>query len=405
MNADPNTPTPRLEIIPLRPATRADGETRLEVLLRIHAPEAAQPERPRLNLALALDRSGSMAVDKIRKAREAAAFVVGQLAPHDRVALVAYDSAVEVVLASTPAADKGALLAAIDRIHARGNTDLFGGWREAARQAAAHLEPAALNRVLLLTDGLANEGLTDPGQIAAHVGELARRGVSTTTLGVGRDFNEDLLSRMADHGEGNFHFIESVADLPRIFALELSGLSATFAQRLRLKVQGEGLRVELHNEYSVNDHGQYRLPELIAGRPLEVGLCLTAPAGPLAAEFCLNWDDAAGQRQRVSVSFALEAVPSTVYEGLPENRQVLAYLAKLEATHARREAMAALDRGDPESALSSLTVTSAQLRKYLDYYPEELAELEGLSRDIRSDQNVARKKMTSQSLRNLKGKQ
>jgi Ca-activated chloride channel family protein len=366
--------------------------------------EASLPERPRLNLGLALDRSGSMAGDKIRKAREAAIFVVKQLTPQDRVAIVAYDSEVELVLPSTPATDKTAIIAAIERIHDRGSTHLFGGWSEAAHQVAQHLDPAALNRVLLLTDGLANQGLTDPQEIGRHVGELARRGVSTSTLGIGRDFNEDLLALMADRGEGNFYFIESSADLPRIFALELSGLLATFAKQVRLELEGAGWQVEMHNEFNRDPHGAYRLPDLTHGLPLELAVTLSVPPGPLQGKLKLSWEDSAGKRRQMSLPLRLEAVDAATFAQLPERKEVMAYLAKLEATQARREAMAYLDRGELKRAGEVLMAAAPMMLKFEDIYPEETQELQELRKLIEEDYSTARKRMSAQSLRNLKGK-
>ncbi|GIW24149.1 VWA domain-containing protein [Meiothermus sp.] len=400
----PNTPKPRIEFIPRKPAVQRDAPTRLEALLRLHAPEVKLPERPRLNLGLALDRSGSMAGDKIRKAREAAIFAIKQLTPQDRVAIVAYDSEVELVLPSTPATDKAAILAAIERIDDRGSTHLFGGWSEAAHQVAQHLDPAALNRVLLLTDGLANQGLTDPQEIGRHVGELARRGVSTSTLGVGRDFNEDLLALMADRGEGNFYFIESSADLPRIFAQELSGLLATFAKQVRLGLEGNGWQVELHNQFSRDPHGAYRLPDLAHGLPLELAVTLRVPPGPLQGKLKLSWEDSSGKRRQMSLPLNLEAVDAAAFAQLPEKREVMAYLAKLEATQTRREAMAYLDRGELGRAKASIEAVIPKMAQFGDLYPEEAQELRALLGSVDEDALAARKWMSYQSLRNLKGK-
>lgn len=398
-----NESIPRVEFIPLKPAVRLEGETRLEVLFRLHAPERERG-RPRLNLGLALDRSGSMAGGKLKRALEAAAFLVQELGPQDRLAIVAYDDQIEQLLPSSPVTDKPALLARLRGVHHGGSTNLFEGWREAAYQVAQHLDPAALNRVLLLTDGLANQGLTQPEAIAQHVGELARRGVSTTTLGIGRDFNEDLLVLMADRGGGQFYFVESAADLPRIFAQELSGLSATFAKGVRLALMAPGVQVRLHNAFAEGPQGQYQLPDLIRGLPLELAFSLLLPPGPFRGELWLSWEDEEGRRQELRLPLALEAVGEAEFQGLPEHPEVLAYLAKLEVTRLRQEAVAWLDRGMFQEASATIQQAAPMLRTLAGHYAEEVDELQALSTLIEEDHLTARKRMLEQTLRNLKGR-
>ncbi|MFL0770766.1 MAG: VWA domain-containing protein, partial [Prochlorococcus sp.] len=147
-------------------------------------PEDVQSkQRPPLNLALVIDRSGSMSGAKLSNARKAACFLAGELTARDRLAIVSFDDEIRVVVPSQPVRDPQPFIAAINTITSGGCTALFDGWLAGAMQVAEHLNPAALNRVLLLSDGQANDGLTDQDEIAEKVAGLGQRGVSTSAFG------------------------------------------------------------------------------------------------------------------------------------------------------------------------------------------------------------------------------
>ena len=256
--------------------------------MRVHTPDLPASDakgggaRPPLNLALVIDRSGSMAGQKLDYARQAAVYAVDQLRAEDRVSIVAFDDRVETVVASTTAADKARLRDGIARIDTRGSTALHAGWVEGGAQVGGHLETGRLNRVILFTDGQANVGETRPDAIANDVHGLATRGVSTTTLGIGSDYNEDLLEAMARAGDGNYYFIESPGQLPGLFAAELRGLLATVGRNVSLGLEpGPGVEIlEVLNELERNSYGRLQLPNLLAGAaPVEVTLRLRVPAG------------------------------------------------------------------------------------------------------------------------------
>jgi Ca-activated chloride channel family protein len=349
---------PQIELVPLRPAVRLDGPITLDVLVKITPPEGTvQGQRPTLNLGLVLDRSGSMAThNKIVFAREAASFAVQQLLPSDRVSLTIFDDRVQTLVPNTPAEQKGRLVDLIGGIQPGNSTALHDGWKEGGKQVSQHLVPGGLNRVLLLSDGLANVGETNPDAIVSDVNRLAREGVSTSTLGLGDDYNEDLLEAMAQSGDGNYYYIESPQQLADIFQTELHGLMATFGKTVSLGVEPQnGVTVaEVLNDLDRLPTGRLKLPNLIAGMPVLVVVRLHVP--PLAQEgdVCrvrLAWDSPEQEgRQQVRVGLSLPAVGAATWEALAANVEVQERAALLVIARLKKEATRSLERGDLESA-------------------------------------------------------
>jgi Ca-activated chloride channel family protein len=356
-----------IELVPSRPAVRVDAPVTLDLLLRItaSAPEGVAT-RPALNLALVLDRSGSMNGDKISHARQAAAFAVQQLLPTDRVSVTIFDDHVETIVPSTPAEARQAIIALINTVQPRGSTALHAGWTEGARQVRQHLTAAGLNRVLLLTDGLANVGETDPAVITADVKRLAAEGVSTTTMGVGRDYNEKLLEAMALGGDGNYYFIESAVQLADIFQTELHGLMATVGHAFKLGIEplGGATLTDVLNDLERDVEGQLVLPNLVVGLPVDVVLRLNVPAQACPEHLCrfhLSWIDPREGRKQQSALLTLPPVDAASWQAMTANAAVREQAALQMAGRAKREVTRFLDERNLTEAREWLTSARSEL--------------------------------------------
>ena len=215
----------------------------------VEVPNIARREsRAPLNLALILDRSGSMQGDKLRNVQQAACYVLDMLDERDRVAVVAYDDQVTLLAPSRAISEqtRAELKRKINELRPGGWTDLSGGWLEGCRQIADHLTAEGIHRALLLTDGRANRGITDIEELTHHARELRRRGIATSSFGVGLDFNENLLEALAEQGGGHFYYIERPDHIPDVFRGELGELLTVVAREVFLSISiPSGVAVEL----------------------------------------------------------------------------------------------------------------------------------------------------------------
>ena len=197
-------------------------------------------ERAALNIALVIDASGSMRGDKLEAARAAAQGLAERLAPRDRLTIVSFASDVRVHIDAAPvtAGNSTRIQAEISRLETRGMTCLSGGWFAGVECAARVAEEDAglTPRVIVLSDGLANEGIQDPAELCEHAGELRRRGVLTSALGIGDDYDERLLRGIAENGGGRLHDAETAAEISSVLLGELDDIFLTAVEDAEIAV-------------------------------------------------------------------------------------------------------------------------------------------------------------------------
>jgi len=227
----------RLEVSLDKPTMQADQKQPafVKVGLTGFKLEAGHKRVP-VNVAIVLDKSGSMQGEKIAKAKNAAIAAIGRLGSSDIVSVVTYDSTVQVIVPATKLSDKEAVVQQIRRIEAGGSTALFAGVSKGADELRKFLDKNRVNRVILLSDGLANVGPQSPSELGALGASLMKEGISVSTLGLGLDYNEDLMTKLAQCSGGNHSFIEQANDLARVFNQEFNDVLSVVAQEVAIDI-------------------------------------------------------------------------------------------------------------------------------------------------------------------------
>ncbi len=344
-------------LTPRRAGLLAGQDNTVDVLVRIQAPDAPVGHtavRPPQAIALVIDRSGSMEGRPLAEARRCAAYVVGKLRPTDAVSLVQFDNRVQRLWPAVPLGDGAPLRAAIAAIHSGGNTHLHGGWREGA-ETLADVAGTGLKRVILLSDGQANEGLTDAAAIAAQCAEWAARGVTTSTYGLGNSFNEELMVAMARAGGGNHYYGDTAEDLMDPFQQELELLGNLCLRDLRVSATvPDGVEVQMVNDLPAVDGG-WRLPDLAWGAEAWAVLRLKVPAGALPplgqllSVLRVSVEGRSLEGEAVTLEragLALPVLSASAFDKLTDDEPVSRRLVELAAADALSRMRTAADHGD-----------------------------------------------------------
>lgn len=344
-------------------------------LMTLRMPEVdSQKARLPVNLCLILDRSGSMQGDKLRFVKRAVAHTLRHLTPSDVVSIVAYDDEVEIVAPSFKVTPENttAALENVEKVWAGGKTNLSLGWFTGCDQIADHIGSGVINRAMVLTDGLANEGLTDVDLLVNQARELRVRGITTSTFGVGYDFNQFLLQRIADAGGGHFYFIDDPEVIPAFFHGELNEMLSTVAKDVVLEVGvPQGASVEPLNgvpsELAENRHVRFLLGDAFSGQTREIVVRVELPAFQrnqhVLLPVSLRYEDTLEGR-RVTIE-----QPGVIFETADEARcraegtdeEVLRAACRSEVDRAKMEALFRDYEGDLSGADDTLLAAESTI--------------------------------------------
>lgn len=259
----------------------ADGRVAY-LLVRVEADIDTKVERNPVNLALVIDRSSSMRGPRIAQAVSAASQVVDKLDGRDRLTVVVFDAGARTVFGPAPVTDdiKPRLLDAISQIKTGVGTNLAAGIKKGADAIKTGYVRGAIARLVLLTDGQPSVGLTDGDRLCNIVEQQFEHGVTTTTMGIGEGFEDELLAEMARRGRGGFHYLAMAENIAAAFGHELAGVFSIAAQKVALKLVPH------------TDVSSVELLHRLPSRPLDDGLSIeigeVAAGAPRQALFKLG---------------------------------------------------------------------------------------------------------------------
>jgi Ca-activated chloride channel family protein len=352
-----------------RSLVRASGGSRRHLCVDVVAPR--RHERRPVSLGLVLDQSGSMAGPKMQLAKEGAIRAIRSLHDEDRLSVVAYNEAAHLLIRTTPASPSAKRVGEqrLQQAHPGGNTDLCQGWLRGCEQVGLGLDEIRLGRCLLLTDGLANEGVTDHATLVRHAAELRQRGVTTSTLGVGRDFDEGLLRRMAEAGGGNFYFAQYATQLSDFIAGETG-------ESLRVVARDAALVVDLPAGASLTSPNPFRirtesgrsvveLGELVADQVLSLVFTIEFPPGPVGGTMpvqCWLWD-AEGVLDGVAAEHAFTYESSNACDAEARDPEVEHQMAFTYAAAARQKAAELVRKGVLDEGREALRKMAQNFRR------------------------------------------
>ena len=198
-----------------------------------------EAKRPPVNLAIVLDRSGSMGGEKIVQAKEAAIQAIRRMGAKDRISIVAYSNHAETIASAQSAKNAEKLVALVRQLQAGGGTALYAGVNQGAAEIRKNLDGEYFNRIILLSDGLANQGPSSPADLIRLGRALVKEDISVSTVGLGAGYNEDLMAGLAKEGQGNLYFAETSKELPGIFDAEIGDALNVVARHATLRIELE----------------------------------------------------------------------------------------------------------------------------------------------------------------------
>lgn len=237
-----------IRVVPEREVILNSGSREVLLEIELEGRPGEKSARAPMNLAIVLDHSGSMGGAKIEKARQAACAAVDKMGEDDYISMVVYDDTPEVLFPPQRVSskrDREALKETINHIYPGGGTAIFAGVTLGSAQLQKHSGARFVNRIILLSDGLANVGPSSTRDLSRLGARLSKDGQSVSTIGLGDDYNEDLMTALAEAGQANYYYVKDAEKLPGIFAEELGAARTKLARGVTIRISAPD-GVEIH---------------------------------------------------------------------------------------------------------------------------------------------------------------
>ncbi len=374
-------------------------------------------KRVPINLAIVIDKSGSMGGERIEKARKAAIFAVNLLNEEDTLSIVAYDNEAKVIVPATKVKNKQKIIQLINKnVFAGGGTALFAGLSKGIKQVENQLTKDKVNRIILLSDGQANVGPSSVNELSELAIIAAKKNIAITTMGIGSDYNELLMSSIASYSDGNHVFVNNSADLENVFVHEFTDVMSTVAQDVVITIQlKDGVKpIRLLGRDGVINENQVtvKMNQLFSNQEKYVLLEVIPDEGKVGqnktlAQIDLKYDNLLVNKiehQTQSVNIAYTNNQKLVEDSIIQD--VLAESEIQKVTIANEKALELYDQGMQEQAEMMLIENSSRLASFSDIIvsPSSKARLDGQieKNNIMADavknqnRNVSRKIITQQ---------
>lgn len=332
-----------------------------------------EEDRTPANVAIVLDKSGSMRGDKLKNAKQAARMAVNLLNENDIISIVSYDSSVNVLVPATKVRDKAAIFKAIDRMRSDGKTALFAGVSKGAAEVRKFLNKDRVNRVILLSDGQANVGPSSPTELGDLGTSLSKDGITVTTIGLGTGYNEDLMANLAGYSDGNHAFVKDASDLGKIFKYEFGDVLSVVAQNVQIEIQCKNgikpLRILGRDGTILGQTVRTNMSQLYSEQEKFVLIEVEVPAGKAKQEITLadvsvvyqNMQSRKQDRLADNMKLAYSDSKEDVKRAL--NRKVEASATRQVANEVSKEALRLRDSGKVQEAKKLLQKSARSIVK------------------------------------------
>jgi Ca-activated chloride channel family protein len=353
----------------------ASGQSDLFVTADLKGVDVPGSQRAPVNLAVLIDRSGSMSGQKLQDAKTAARHLVNQLQDTDRLAIIHYGSDVRTFPSTeaTPS-NRDRMLRYIDNIFDEGGTNIGDGLSAGRDQLLGALHAFKVNRIVLISDGQPTEGMTDPSDLRNVVREIRSNGVSVSAIGVGTDFNEDLMQSFAEIGAGSYAYLRDASQLATIFQRDLQHASTLIARNVQLTFElPSGVELGEVLGYRANRSGQavmVDLPDFSAGQMERVVVRLVVRAGDVGraidvSALKLGYQDLLKGDTAAQADIRLSAMVTAKQEEVAahQDREATVNATRAQSAANTYEAAESLKRGDRARAVQLIQANQAMFDK------------------------------------------